>query len=70
MNIPVVTMQSNLSEKPPCPGMVSAKSLILNALFNPLAKNPPNGATKEAKRLIIVAWIYIGLNEIGNEPMW
>jgi hypothetical protein len=55
INKPVVIMQSNLSEKPPWPGIVSAKSLILNALFNPLARNPPNGATRLAKRLITVA---------------
>jgi hypothetical protein len=35
---------------PPCPGIVSAKSFILIALFKPLAKNPPKGAIKLAKR--------------------
>ena len=35
---------------PPWPGMMSPKSLILNALLNPDAKKPPNGPMMEAKR--------------------
>ena len=35
------TWQSNRSVMPPCPGMVSPKSLSSNALFKPLAKKPP-----------------------------
>ncbi len=33
---------------PPWPGIESAKSFILKALLKPEAKNPPNGATREA----------------------
>jgi len=33
---------------PPCPGILSPKSLILKALLRPLAKNPPKGAIREA----------------------
>mmetsp|Transcript_160 Transcript_160/g.614 ORF Transcript_160/g.614 Transcript_160/m.614 type:complete len:115 (-) Transcript_160:891-1235(-) len=44
-----MTWQSMRSVIPPCPGMVAAKSLILNARLNPEAKKPPNGATALAK---------------------
>ena len=40
----------NLSMMPPWPGMMSPKSLILNALLNPEAKKPPKGPMMEAKR--------------------
>jgi hypothetical protein len=43
---------------PPCPGMISAKSLTLIALLNPEAKNPPKGATKLAKREKTSEWIW------------
>ena len=35
--------QSRRSRKPPCPGIVFAKSFILYALFIPEARNPANG---------------------------
>ena len=35
---------------PPWPGMMSPKSLILNALLKPEAKKPPKGPMMEAKR--------------------
>ncbi|EAX10427.1 hCG2020212 [Homo sapiens] len=41
--------QSKRSMMPPWPGMVLAKSLILKARLNPLAKNPPKGPMSEAK---------------------
>ena len=41
---------SYLSIIPPCPGMMSPKSLILNALLKPEAKKPPKGPMMEAKR--------------------
>jgi hypothetical protein len=34
---------------PPCPGIMSPKSLILKARLKPLPKNPPNGPITEAK---------------------
>ena len=39
----MIIWQSILSLTPPCPGIKLAKSLILIDLFNPEAKNPPNG---------------------------
>lgn len=53
-------LQSILSVNPPWPGIVSAKSLILNARLNPLAMKPPKGAIKEANKAIIRAWNYTG----------
>ena len=47
---------SYLSIIPPCPGMMSPKSLILNALLKPEAKKPPKGPMMEAKRDIQKAW--------------
>ena len=44
--------QSNLSAKPPCPGMLSAKSFILRDRLSPDAKKPPKGATKDEKSAI------------------
>jgi len=41
---------------PPWPGIISPKSLILNALLNPEAKNPPKGPMIEAKRDMKRAW--------------
>ena len=35
---------------PPCPGMMSPKSLILKARLKPEAKNPPKGPMMEANR--------------------
>lgn len=49
VNIPIKIWQSMRSVIPPCPGIESPKSLILNALFTPEAKKPPNGAIKPAK---------------------
>jgi len=42
--------QSIRSVIPPCPGILCPKSLMLNARLNPDAKNPPKGATSEAKQ--------------------
>ena len=47
--------QSNLSANPPCPGMLSEKSLIFNPLLSPDAKNPPNGAIRAANKEITAA---------------
>mmetsp|Transcript_6036 Transcript_6036/g.24465 ORF Transcript_6036/g.24465 Transcript_6036/m.24465 type:complete len:283 (-) Transcript_6036:568-1416(-) len=47
-NTAMTIWQSMRSVIPPCPGMVSLKSLILNARLNPLAKKPPNGAITDA----------------------
>lgn len=44
------TVQSNLSVKPPCPGILNAKSLIPYARFIPEAKKPANGAANDAKK--------------------
>lgn len=49
--------QSNLSVNPPCSGIKVEKSLIFKALLSPEPKNPPKGAMKLAKRLIIAVWI-------------
>ena len=51
---------ANLSATPPCPGMLSEKSLILKPLFRPEAKNAPNGAITAANRAIKAAWIWAG----------
>lgn len=59
--------QSNLSRKPPWPGIVSAKSLIFRPLFNPEAKNPPNGAIRLAMKLRIIQWMMN--SEQVTEPM-
>ena len=48
--------QSIRSVMPPCPGMLSPKSLILKARLKPEAKKPPNGATNEAKQAINKRW--------------
>ena len=48
-NVAIRYWQSNRSTMPPWPGMMSPKSLILKALLNPLAKNPPNGPIMELK---------------------
>mmetsp|Transcript_6415 Transcript_6415/g.16369 ORF Transcript_6415/g.16369 Transcript_6415/m.16369 type:complete len:215 (-) Transcript_6415:1141-1785(-) len=48
-NTAMTIWQSMRSVMPPCPGMVSLKSLILNARLNPLAKKPPKGAMRLAK---------------------
>ena len=48
--------QSIRSVMPPCPGMLSPKSLILKARLKPEAKKPPNGATSEAKHAINSRW--------------
>ena len=45
---------------PPCPGMLWPKSLILNARLKPEAKNPPNGATREAKKANSRRWSWYG----------
>ena len=47
---------SYLSIIPPCPGMMSPKSLILKALLKPEAKKPPKGPMMEAKRDIQKVW--------------
>jgi len=52
---PMRNWQSIRSVIPPCPGIESPKSLILNALLTPLAKKPPKGAIKEAKHAITKA---------------
>src|SRR6266702_1324955 len=48
--------QSIRSVMPPCPGMLSPKSLMLKARLKPEAKKPPNGATSEAKHAINKRW--------------
>lgn len=53
MKNPITILQSTLSVAPPCPGIATPKSLILKALFKPLARNPPKGAITEAKRAMI-----------------
>jgi len=45
---------------PPCPGIVVPKSLILNALLNPDAKNPPKGAMMLENNAINHEWSWIG----------
>lgn len=47
--------QSIRSVMPPCPGIESPKSFTLNARLKPDAKNPPKGATSEAKTAMIMA---------------
>jgi hypothetical protein len=42
------------------PGMIGLKSLRSNARLNPLAKNPPNGATVDAKTARTIACTCIG----------
>ena len=60
MNIPMSPWQSNRSVIPPCPGIVSPKSLMRKALLTPDAKKPPKGAIREAKLAITREWIYAG----------
>ncbi len=52
--------QSIRSVIPPWPGMDSPKSLTLNVRFRPEAKNPPNGAIREAKVAKTRMWNCIG----------
>jgi hypothetical protein len=52
--------QSIRSVMPPCPGILSPKSLILKARLRPLAKNPPKGAMREAKVARTKMWNWIG----------
>ncbi len=52
--------QSIRSVTPPCPGKMELKSLMLYARLIPLAKNPPKGAMREAKRAKIRAWNWMG----------
>lgn len=61
MKIDINPWQSNLSTKPPWPGIDYPKSLILKALLTPEAKNPPKGAISEANPAIIKACIWAGL---------
>lgn len=42
--------------RPPWPGIMSPKSLILNARLKPEAKNPPKGAIIDAKTAIAAIW--------------
>ena len=49
MNMFEKNQQSKRSKKPPCPGIVFAKSLMLYALFIPEAKNPANGDINDTK---------------------
>ena len=53
--------QSKQSMIPPCPGMVLAKSLILKARLNPLAKKPLKGPMSEAKKNVIIAKVRMPL---------
>ncbi len=46
-------------------GIESPKSLSLNALLNPLAKKPPKGATKDAKKAIMNACKCRGATEMA-----
>uniref|UniRef100_A0A2M4ANW0 Uncharacterized protein n=1 Tax=Anopheles triannulatus TaxID=58253 RepID=A0A2M4ANW0_9DIPT len=50
--VAIKNWQSKRSIIPPCPGIISPKSLILNARLKPDAKNPPNGPITELKMLI------------------
>lgn len=45
---------------PPCPGILCPKSLMLKARLKPEAKNPPNGATRDAKIAITRIWMWYG----------
>lgn len=45
---------------PPCPGIESPKSFTPNARLKPLAKNPPKGAMRDAKRDTATAWSWMG----------
>jgi hypothetical protein len=58
--------QSMRSVIPPWPGIECPKSLMLKARLKPDAKNPPNGATSEAKVAITSAWIWNGAHEIDG----
>lgn len=60
MNIPMSPWQSNRSVMPPCPGIVSPKSLMRKARLTPDAKKPPKGAIREAKLAITSEWICAG----------
>lgn len=60
--------QSKRSMIPPCPGIVLAKSLILKALLNPLAKKPPNGPIREAKVDSAILWIWNGYIRTVFQP--
>lgn len=52
--------QSIRSVIPPWPGIECPKSLMLNALLKPDAKNPPKGATRDAKVAMTRQWIWKG----------
>lgn len=54
---------------PPCPGMLSPKSLMPNARLKPEAKNPPKGATSEAKMARTMEWSWKGAQGI-EEKVW
>lgn len=64
----VIILQSNLSVKPPWPGIVSAKSFTLKALLKPLARNPPKGAMIEQNKEIATAWNWISAMFIWKFP--
>ena len=61
------TWQSMRSVMPPCPGMLSPKSLILNPRLKPLAKNPPKGAISDANRARLTCGGRAG-RQAGEQP--
>lgn len=63
LNRPMRLRQSNLSQNPPCPGKVSAKSLILYPRLNPLAKKPAKGPIRDIKMHINTAAKYAGVDD-------
>lgn len=65
---PMMNWQSILSVMPPCPGMESPKSLMLNVRLRPDAKKPPNGAINDAKEAMARMWNCMGemLKEVGR----
>lgn len=58
---PMMNWQSMRSVIPPCPGIESPKSLMLNVLLSPEAKKPPTGAINEANEASTKTWNWIGL---------
>lgn len=52
------------SVMPPCPGMLWPKSLMSKARLKPEAKNPPKGATSDAKQARKKTWYWYGANGI------
>ena len=64
----IIIWQSNLSVIPPCPGIEVPKSLILNALLNPEAKNPPKGAHTLENTAMTREWNWTGAIQNPSIP--